>query len=314
MLHLRNEEKAALLLAADDNDEETQHDITASSSTHPNDHFPVVTKRPRTYHRHQSPTSQPILCFFLILAAFLLGSASAVVIMLYRMSQDAEGTRPLTPNINQQRFNVDLSIQTKLSESLTTSNFMNMGSDDSEDNAATKLYEKWQSLSPSLDRVNKFSYDVMLSKYLQSSQWNGIQLLDGKNDTELLKIDRLSTNELISFSSLPKSGTIDGKFIYYVNYGRPEDFSYVFKSYITADQRAQSIIFMRRRATIISQTEQIHQAIYYGFGGLVLFDDNVNQQTASSDNRNTFYDDWRRHLETKGNTRLTTKDVHTTIF
>ncbi|CAF1102937.1 unnamed protein product [Adineta ricciae] len=269
--------------------------MTTSSSTHTNDRFPVVTKRPRTYHRHRSATSQPILCFFFILAAFLLGSASAVVIMLYRMSQDAEGSRPSIPNINQQRFNVDLSIQTKLSESLTTSDFVNVSSVDNEDNAANKLFDIWRSLSPSLDRVNKFSYDVMLSKYVESSQWNGIQLLDGRNDTELLKIDRLPTNELISFSSLLKSGTIDGKFVYYVNYGRQEDFAHLFSSGIWATKRAESIIFMRRRSSIISQTEQIHQAIYYGFGGLVLFDDHVNQQIATN-NRHTFFEEWRRYL------------------
>ncbi|CAF1663966.1 unnamed protein product, partial [Adineta ricciae] len=230
---------------------------------------------------------------------FLLGSASTVVIMLYRMSQEAERTRLTTPDINPQRFNVDLSIQTKLSESLTTSNFVNMSSVDSEDNAANKLFETWQSLSPSLDRVNKFSYDVMLSKYVESSAWNGIQLLDGQNNTELLKIDRLSTNELISFSSLVKSGTVDGKFVYYVNYGRQEDFAHLFRSGIWASQRAQSIIFMRRRSSVISQTEQIYQAIYHGFGGLVLFDDNVNQLPAASNGRNTFYNEWRQQFETK---------------
>ncbi|CAF1275420.1 unnamed protein product [Adineta ricciae] len=63
MHHLGHQEKAALLLAADDDhdDEETHHDMTTSSSTHTNDRFPVVTKRPRTYHRHRSATSQPIL-------------------------------------------------------------------------------------------------------------------------------------------------------------------------------------------------------------------------------------------------------------
>ncbi|CAF1129722.1 unnamed protein product [Adineta ricciae] len=226
---------------------------------------------------------------------FLLGSASTVVIMLYRMSQEAERTRLTTPDINQQRFNVDLSIQIKLSESLTTSNFVNMSSVDSEDNAANKLLETWRSLSPSLDRVNKFSYDVMLSKYVESSAWNGIQLLDGQNNTELLKIDRLSTNELISFSSLMKSGTVDGKFVYYVNYGRQEDFAYIFKHRIGIREPEKSVVFMRRRPSVISQTEQIYQAIYYGFGGLVLFDDNVDQQIVTN-NRHTFFEEWRRYL------------------
>ena len=58
---------------------------------------------------------------------------------------------------------------------------------------------------------------------------------------------------------------------------------------------------MRRGKTIISQTEQIHQAIHYGFGGLVLFDDNENQQTTTTtNNRPTFYSDWLRHPGMKG--------------
>jgi hypothetical protein len=59
---------------------------------------------------------------------------------------------------------------------------------------------------------------------------------------------------------------------------------------------------MRRQSTIISQTEQIHQAIHYGFGGLVLFDDNENQQTTTTTNdRHSFFLEWARYSEAKGN-------------
>jgi hypothetical protein len=58
---------------------------------------------------------------------------------------------------------------------------------------------------------------------------------------------------------------------------------------------------MRRQSTIISQTEQIHQAIHYGFSGLVLFDDNENQQTTTTTNdRHSFFLEWARYSEAKG--------------
>lgn len=165
---------------------------------------------------------------------------------------------------------------------------------ESENDAANKLYQQWQSLSPSLTRVNKFSYDIKLSKYAPLIQWSGIQLLDGKNDKELLKVDRLSTEEFLSFSSMIKSNTVNGNSTYYVNYGRQEDFAYLIKNRINFQNSDQSIVFMRRKPSIISQTEQIHQAIYYGFGALVLFDDNENQQITTTNYRHSFFDEWAR--------------------
>jgi hypothetical protein len=50
---------------------------------------------------------------------------------------------------------------------------------------------------------------------------------------------------------------------------------------------------MRRKSTIISQTEQIRQAIHYGFAGLVLFDDDEPIPTTTND-RQSFSDEWRR--------------------
>ncbi len=172
---------------------------------------------------------------------------------------------------------------------------------ESEIDSANKLYEQWQLLSPSLTHVNKFSYDIDLSKYSSSNQWNGIELLDGKTENELLKIDRLSTENFLSFSSLIKSGTINANSIYYVNYGRQEDFAYLFQNKIRFENPDKSILFMRRQSTIISQTEQIHQAIFYGFNGLVLFDDYQNQQITTTNDRQSFFREWARYPGAKGN-------------
>jgi hypothetical protein len=148
--------------------------------------------------------------------------------------------------------------------------------------------------------VNKFSYDIDVSKYTPMKQWSGIELLDSKNDTELLKIDRLATENPLSFSSLIRSGTINSNSIYYVNYGRQEDFAYLFQNRIRFENQDKSILFMRRQSTIISQIEQIHQAIHYGFGGLVLFDDNENQQITTTNDRHSFFHEWVRYRGAKG--------------
>jgi hypothetical protein len=171
---------------------------------------------------------------------------------------------------------------------------------ESENDSANKLYEQWQLLSPSLTGAKKFSYDINVAKYAPLTQRNGIELLDNKNGKELLKFDRLSTDNFLSFSSLVKSGTIDANSIYYVNYGRQEDFAYLFQNKIRFENLKKSIVFMRRKSTVISQIEQIHQAIYYGFGGLVLFDDNENQQITTTNHRNSVFGEWARYGGRKG--------------
>jgi hypothetical protein len=95
---------------------------------------------------------------------------------------------------------------------------------------------------------------------------------------------------------LIKSGKINANYIYYVNYGRQEDFSYLIKqNQIEFENNDKTIIFMRRKSTIISQTEQIRQAIYYRFAGLVLFDDDEsNPQIATTNDRQSFSDEWQR--------------------
>jgi hypothetical protein len=102
---------------------------------------------------------------------------------------------------------------------------------------------------------------------------------------------------------LIKSGRIDANYIYYVNYGRKEDFAYLIKqNQIQFENNNKTIIFMRRKSTIISQTEQIRQAIHYKFAGLVLFDDNqLNEQlTTTTNDRQSFSDEWKRLFTEKG--------------
>jgi len=125
MRQLGTEEKAALLLAADDDDDDDNHEmINSPPSKVVNDNFPTIAKRPRTYHRRSTSNTHPILCFTLIMGAFVLGCVSGVVIILYRMSQDTERGQS-SPNILQKVTNVDLSIRTKLFESITKTNFRN---------------------------------------------------------------------------------------------------------------------------------------------------------------------------------------------
>jgi hypothetical protein len=171
---------------------------------------------------------------------------------------------------------------------------------DSEINAANKLYDQWQTFSPVLNHINKFSYEIDVSKYTPINQWSGITVFDTKDNKELIKINRLSMENPISFSSLVKSGSIESTSIYYVNYGRQEDFSYLFQNRIRFENTDKSILFLRRQSTIISQIEQIHQAIHYGFGGLVLFDDNENQQITTTNNRHSFFLEWARYRGAKG--------------
>ena len=289
------EEKAALLLTAvDDEDDNGDIESLESPKRIRHDNFPVIAKRPKTYQRHGAGSTHPVLCFMIILGAFIIGCFSGVVIMIYRISQDGEafswsGSVDLTK--------VDLSIKTKLAQAVTKTNFIHVNhSSESESDSAKKLEQTWQSYSKVFTRVNKLSYDLTLSTYAPASQWSGIQLLEGKTDQELAKFSLLTSNDYLTFSSLVKSGRVDGNAIFYVNYGRSEDFAYLFKqNQIPSDQIKQSILFMRRRSTLISQTEQIRQAIRYGFTALVLFDDNdANPQIATTNDRQSFAHEWAR--------------------
>ncbi|CAF4364129.1 unnamed protein product [Rotaria sp. Silwood2] len=301
MHQLGTEEQTALLLsaAADDDDEDNDnHNVTNAPLNSGNDGFPVVVKRPKTYQRHPISNAHPILCFACVLGAFILGCLTGVIILLDRISHASGHEQTSLPsNFVESATNIDLSIRAKLFQSIKQTNFMDLTrSIESENDAANKLYEQWKSYSPSLTHINKLTYDINLSKFAPSTQWSGIQLFDDKNDKELLKVDLLPTENFLFFSSLVKSGIINGKSIYYVNYGRQEDFAYLFKNRIHFKDPEKSIVFMRRKPTLISQTEQIHQAIYYGFGALVLFDDNENAQITTTNDRHTFFRGWARYL------------------
>ncbi|CAF5120147.1 unnamed protein product, partial [Rotaria magnacalcarata] len=269
---------------------------------------PIVSKRPKTYQRGRSSSTHPILFFILILCAFILGCLTGVAILLYRMSQDAESSSTTlynSPNLTE----IDLTIQTKVFQSLKKTNFLNLNrSLESEIDAANKLELNWKSLSSIFNRVNKLSYDLTLSTYAPSLQWSGIQLLDRKNDQEIEKFNVLTTNDYLSFSSLIKSGKVMGNYIYYANYGRQEDFAYLInKNQINFENNNHAIVFIRRKSTIISQTKQIHQAIHYGFAGLVLFDDDDNsnddqtsQNMTITNDRHSFSEEWGRLSTEKG--------------
>ena len=163
--------------------------------------------------------------------------------------------------------------------------------------------------------MNKLSYNATFSTYYSSPQWSGIQLFNEKNDQELEKFNLLTTKDYITFSSLVKSGEINATYIYYVNYGGQEDFAYLVKhSQIQFEDNNKTIIFMRRKSTIISQTEQIRQVIRYRFAGIVLFDDESNEQitTTTTNDRQSFSDEWKR-LSTE-NGKLQTKENLVVLF
>ncbi|CAF4117947.1 unnamed protein product, partial [Adineta steineri] len=302
MRQLDTEEKAVLLLSsADDDDNPT----TQTSLKVQHDNFPVVAKRPKTYQRRRTTNTHPMYFFIFILGSFIFGCLSGVAIMVYRMSQDAEQSSSFinSPHLKK----VDLSIKTKLVQSITKANFVNLTrSIESENDAANRVEQNWQLSSKLFTRVNKFSYDVTLSKYVSSTQWSGIKLVNRKTDEEIIKFNLLTTDDYLTFSSLIKSGRIDANYIYYVNYGRHEDFAYLLKTnQIQLKNNDKTIIFMRRKSTIISQTEQIRQALAYGFAGLVLFDyDEINSQITTTNDRQSFAEKWNNDFSEKDRQQL----------
>jgi hypothetical protein len=116
MRQLGTEEKAALLLASADDDDD---DHNESKVQH--DNFQIVSKRPKTYQRRRTNSTQSICVFILILSAFIFGCATGVIIILYRMSQDAQPSSINSPDLTK----IDLRIKTKLFQSITKANFLN---------------------------------------------------------------------------------------------------------------------------------------------------------------------------------------------
>lgn len=121
MHQLGNEEKAALLLASADDEEINELKPTPTRSQQDNN--PVISRRPRTYQRNRNTSSHPVLFFILILCAFIFGCLTGVVILLYRLSQQAESSTAFynLPHLTQ----VDLTIQTKIFQSIAKKNFSN---------------------------------------------------------------------------------------------------------------------------------------------------------------------------------------------
>ena len=118
MRQLGTEEKAALLLASADDDDLDPSEPTSKISS---DQFPVVSKRPKSYQRRRTPSTHPVFFFIFILSAFIMGCLSGVVILLYRMSQDAEHASLGMNSANLTK--IDLTIKPKVFQSITKSNF-----------------------------------------------------------------------------------------------------------------------------------------------------------------------------------------------
>lgn len=295
MRQLGAEEKAALLLPMTDDDDNDNEELLNSSTTHPNEQFPMVIKRLKSPRQSRGP--HPILCFTLILFAFIIGCVSGVVIMLYRIGQDAEQN----PSGSSMMNVVDLSIQKKLFQAISKEKFASFDSaNGNEIDRANELLAQWKSLAPDLTQTKKFSYEMDLAQSASAKQWNGVEL----THLNLSRKDQYSATDFRTFSSLIRSASFDGQTIYYVNYGREEDFAYLFRLRILYqyDQNMnQSIVVMRRHSTLISQIEQIRQAIHYGFGGLILFDDLDHQQMNTNNNRHSFFNEWARYFTEKGN-------------
>ena len=290
MRQLGTEEKAALLLTPIDNDDDDDDEIDQLTKTH-RDQFPTVSKRPKTYYRTRSNSSHPVLIFILILSAFIFGCLSGVVIMIYRISQDADRSATIN-ELNQ----IDVSMSTKFAQTINKTNFLHLNlTNQSPNESAKKLEQIWANYSTVFHQVKQLSYDLTLTKFAPSNQWSGIQLIDDEKDQELTKFNLQSTDEYLTYSSLIKSGRFDGKFVCYVNYGRDEDFAYLFQqNAIQYENHRQTIVFMRRKSTLISPTEQIRQAIRYEFGGVVLFDDNDDRIESLELNRQSIIDQWKR--------------------
>ena len=122
MLQLGMEEKAALLLTPADDDEDDNHELNNSHSKPEHDNFPVISRHPKTYNR--SAGTHPVLCFALILGAFVFGCICGVVIMLYKIPQDV-GQDSMSTSLKM-ATNIDLSIRTNLFKSIMKTNFMNI--------------------------------------------------------------------------------------------------------------------------------------------------------------------------------------------
>jgi len=293
MHQIRTEEKAALLLPEADDDEE-QMDLSPIKPIRPtilnDDDIPVVKKRPRTYHRSSTTSSQPFLCVALILFAFIFGCVSGVVVMLYRMAQDAEQNPSTTTTTNSPTKSIDdyRTIQMNFFQFLNQTNRKNFSH-------STKFdVEQWKSMSNGLIEVKSRIYPIDLVKFSSTSSSNGIELIDTKTEKVLSKFDGLNNDEFLFLSSFIRSTTLNSTSIYYLNYGRHEDFAFLIKNRIFLQDAEQSIGFIRRKTSLISVNDQIRHAIYFRFGAIVLFDDEENSSTTTTNDREDSFREWAR--------------------
>jgi hypothetical protein len=120
MRQLGTEEKAALLLASTNDDD--NESLESPKKVH-HDNFPVISKRTKTYESPRTTSTHPVLCFMLLLSAFIFGCLSGAAIMLYRMSQDAEQSSLIHSS---DLTKIDLTIKTKLSQSISPTNFLHL--------------------------------------------------------------------------------------------------------------------------------------------------------------------------------------------
>lgn len=148
------------------------------------------------------------------------------------------------------------------------------------------------------------SFDLTLAKFSSSGQWSGIRVLNSDDEKELIKISAVINDEYLTLASLIKSGSIDGNALFYLNYGRPEDLSYLMeKNLIDWSANQRKIALMRRKSPMISITDQVRQAIRYRFSALILFDDeNEEKDPLESDfnHRLTLSQEWNRFTSKKG--------------
>lgn len=128
-------------------------------------------------------------------------------------------------------------------------------------------------------------------------------MLEGASGKSLSNVDGLSSETLLTFTSLIGSGTLESTSIYYVNYGREEDLAHLFQSRFDLNEASKPIAFMRRNPAVISVTEQVRQALRYRFSALILFDDHEDQRT-TTDDRLSFFDKWRRFSYKKSECHL----------
>lgn len=305
MNRLGTEEKAALLLAEVDEDDEFEMTPTVNKPN--NDKVTVLPKRTRTRNRRDSDSSNVILCFGLIVTAFVLGCLSGVIIMFYRISQE-NSRGSMSTNFddpfNKIKLDVDLKIKKNLFQSIHSDSFVKANySNTIELITYTEIYEKWKSFPSEIVRINQLMYDIKLSKYSPSQDTNIIELIDSTSNKVLIKIDAASKAVSMFDSSLVASGKIESSTIYYANYGREEDFAHLYAKQFFLQESDKIIMIMRRNPSIITVTEQIRQAINYRSSALILFDDHENDQTTTVNQRISLFEKWRRYTNSEAKER-----------